>query len=356
MMADLLSRVLLEPRRLEGLSLREWDLVIRQGRKTLLLARLEWICRSEGWLDSVPLQVRHHLEASRRHCERQHREVRWEIDRIRRALASVETPIVLLKGAAYVMAGLPPANGRMFSDIDIMVAHERLPEVEAALALQGWLPQKLDPYDQRYYRTWMHELPPLRQVATGAVLDVHHTITPPTSRGAVDARKLFETVHPVDTARRLFILSPTDLVLHSATHLFQEGEFDHGLRDLVDFDALLRHFGDSAGFWQDLVDRAMELALGRFLYYAIEHARAFLATPVPAPVVAMVDRFRPPRPIRAAMSRLLRVSLRPDHPSCDSRFTGLARWLLFVRGHYLRMPPHLLLPHLLRKGFRRSAA
>jgi hypothetical protein len=32
------------------------------------------------------------------------------------------------------------------------------------------------------------------------------------------------------------------MVLHSATHLFYDGELNHGLRDLVDLDDLLRHF------------------------------------------------------------------------------------------------------------------
>jgi hypothetical protein len=30
--------------------------------------------------------------------------------------------------------------------------------------------------------------------------------------------------------------------------------------------------------------------------------------------------------------------------------TGLARWLLYVRGHYQRMPLRLLVPHLVRKA------
>jgi hypothetical protein len=43
----------------------------------------------------------------------------------------------------------------------------------------------------------------------------------------------------------------------------------------------------------------------------------------------------------------------PDHESCNDRWTGLARWLLFVRSHWLKMPVHLMVPHLLRKAFRR---
>jgi hypothetical protein len=44
----------------------------------------------------------------------------------------------------------------------------------------------------------------------------------------------------------------------------------------------------------------------------------------------------------------------PSHPSCDRAFTGMARNLLYLRGHWLRMPPRLLVPHLLRKAWRRN--
>src|SRR3546814_9997045 len=43
----------------------------------------------------------------------------------------------------------------------------------------------------------------------------------------------------------------------------------------------------------------------------------------------------------------------PDHESCDGSLTAAARWLLYVRAHYLRMPLPLLLPHLLRKSLHR---
>ncbi len=53
------------------------------------------------------------------------------------------------------------------------------------------------------------------------------------------------------------------------------------------------------------------------------------------------------------MSSLLGVALRPDHPHCDGPYTGIARWLLYVRSHHLRMPLYLVVPHLLRKAFMR---
>jgi hypothetical protein len=42
--------------------------------------------------------------------------------------------------------------------------------------------------------------------------------------------------------------------------------------------------------------------------------------------------------------------LRPNHASCDERWTPLARRLLYVRSHWLRMPLPLLVRHLVRKA------
>jgi hypothetical protein len=43
--------------------------------------------------------------------------------------------------------------------------------------------------------------------------------------------------------------------------------------------------------------------------------------------------------------------LAPDHASCADAFTPAARLAAFVRAHWLRMPPHLLIPHLFHKAF-----
>jgi hypothetical protein len=351
---DLLPPLLGAPERMRDLSLAEWELVIRQSRQAQLIARLADDAAAGGFLDALPPAPRAHLEAARRVCRRQHREVRWEVDLIRRALAGIATPIVLLKGAAYLLAGLPAGRGRLFADIDILVDRARLAEVEVALHRGGWIAGDVDPYDQRYYRRWMHELPPLRHIRRNTMIDVHHTITPPTSRFAVDARILLADARPVaDADPALRILAPADLVLHSATHLFQDGEFDHGLRDLVDLDALLRHFGADAAFWPELTARATALGLGRPLYYAAQELRRLFAAPIPAASLAELERFRPGALGGAAMAAILPRALRPDHPSCDDALTGLARWLLYVRAHHLRMPAHLLVPHLARKALMR---
>jgi len=351
MTPDLLSPVWAKPDQRPELTPLQWETILGQARQSRLMGRLAQHHVAHHWLTEVPAQPRLYLEGALRLVDRQHHQVRWEVDCIRRALKHVPGPVVMLKGAAYFVAGLPPRHGRLFSDIDIMVEQERLPEVEGALFRAGWISDERDAYNQRYYRQWMHEIPPLTHVQRRTVIDVHHTITPPTSRFKVDGKKLLERISAVDERGDLFVLAPTDMVLHSAVHLFQEGEFGHGLRDLLDLKDLLQHFEQRAGFWPGLLDRADELGLQIPLFHALFHIQRLFGYRAPPQWMARIEGFSPPAPARIAMAWALGLALRPDHPSCDSRWTGLARWLLYVRSHALRMPIYLLVPHLARKAW-----
>jgi len=347
---DLVASALRDPAALVSWTLAEWDLLVRQARRAQLLARICWLMHERGLLQQVPEQPRAHLEAARVVSDKQDRAIRWEVNRIRHALTRVGIPVILLKGAAYVMAELPSAHGRLFADVDILVPKEKLPEVEAALMMHGWAATLHDAYDQRYYRTWMHELPPMTHVKRETTIDVHHAILPETARLHPDPVKLRAAAQPVPGAQDLQVLAPVDMILHSATHLFSDGELEHGLRDLSDLDGLLRHFSAEADFWQHLASRAQELDLARPLYYALRYTQRILTTPVPDSAVAMAGAGRPSRLLEWLMDALFLRALRPDHASCADFFTPAARGLLYVRSHWLRMPPLLLVRHLLHKA------
>jgi len=344
-----LSAVLAEPNAMADLSGRDWERLFEQARTTNLLARIALVAFDHGHAAKLPPRPRNHLEAARRQAAWQHRTVRWEVDCIRRALAPLATPVILLKGAAYLLADLPAAKGRLFSDVDIMVPRDRLGQVERALFAHGWHIQSIDAYDQRYYREWMHELPPMIHARRQTALDVHHTIAPLTARYPVDAAKLLAARTPIGIAD-FFVLAPADMVLHSIIHLFQEGQFEHGLRDLLDVDDLLRHFGRDPSFWHGLTDRAAEHGLGRPLYYAAQQLRYFLATPMPADFLASLERFRPGGATRSAMDAILRAGIAGHQSQGGHAFADVSRWFLYIRGHYLR----LLIPHLIRKGWHQQ--
>lgn len=345
----LIASVMADPDRLRRYSVGDWELLIRQARAAGLLARLALLIERSGLAATIPQPARWHLDAAVMLAERQAEAVGREVWHLHEALAKLSGPRVLLKGAAYVLAGLPPASGRIFSDVDLLLPRAQLETAEVALLLAGWHATGTDAYDERYYRQWMHEIPPLTHIRRHSTLDLHHAILPLTARTPVDTTALLTRIEPVAGVDGFFVLGREDRVLHSAAHLFHDGELPHGLRDLSDLDLLLRAEDNPASFWTDLIDRGRELGLTRSLYYGVHYARHFFATPVPDDVLGTLAGFAP-RTAARLTDAMFRRALAPVHPSCTDRWTDTARQLAYIRAHWLRMPARLLLPHLFHKA------
>jgi hypothetical protein len=350
--SPLLCAVFIDPRYTLELSLPQWDLLIRQARFAGVLARLGFLLEEEEILAQIPAQPLSHIKSAKIYFERFAISLQWEITCIQEALKAVDVPLVLLKGSAYIAADDKAAKGRSFSDVDILVAEEKLQEVEIALTKAGWMTNNLDPYDQKYYRQWMHEIPPLRHLKRQTSIDVHHNILPKTTRFCPDANKLLANIVKIPE-KNIWVLAPEDRVLHSATHLFHEGEFAMGFRDLSDLDLLLKEFSIQENFWEKLLQRAEELKQQIPLYYALRYTYWILQTPVPEQILKASKQQSPNKIKTKLMDALFLRALMPDHESCNDRWTGLARWLLYVRSHWLKMPVYLMVPHLLRKSVMR---
>jgi hypothetical protein len=348
-MSSVLVDVLLEPRQVADLDIRQYQQLVSQARTCGLLGTLTYILQQIGALDDVPYPVRRHLESGWIVYTKTKQDVAYEIMWLQKALAASGERLVLLKGAAYTQADLPLSFGRTLSDIDIIVPADRIREVETSLNAFGWENGALDDYNERYYRKWMHEIPPLGHKRRGSTLDLHHTILPPTAAPNVDASLLFEEL--VEVKPGVFTLSPRDMVIHSATHLFHEGEFHHGLRDLWDLNRMLRDFPSRDPlFWDGLIVRARELDLSGSLFHGLTYSQQVFSTPIPPGVMEQAGSWL--RALRKpVMDFLFLRAFRPNQPECKLPFTGLALYLLYIRSHYLRMPLYLLLPHLVRKAW-----
>lgn len=349
---SLLIQTLVAPQGIAALRLTEWDLLIRQARHANLVGHLAVLLESRQLLSQVPAQPREHLQSALTVVQRQTQAVQWEVECILRALAEIPHPVILLKGSAYIILQLPFARGRLFSDVDILLPKSALEAAELFLKMHGWITGQHSAYDQRYYRTWMHELPPMTHQKRETELDVHHTILPETARLHPDPRKLLADAVAVTGYHHLQVLAPVDMVLHSATHLFHEGEFDKGLRDLCDLDGLLRHFSPlDAHFWDHLLQRAQDLDLRLPLFYALRYTTQILQTPVPPATLQAATQFAPNAFMLSIMDLLFSRAFKPRHASCDDWLTKPGLWLLFIRSHWLKMPFTLLLRHLFHKAF-----
>ena len=73
--------------------------------------------------------------------------------------------------------------------------------------------------------------------------------------------------------------------------------------------------------------------------------------PVPDSVMTALDAVAPNRATLSLMDRIFTRVLAPAHDSCGDVYTPAARLAAFARAHWLRMPAHLLIPHLFHKAF-----
>lgn len=337
-----LIQILADPKSIVGFQDADWDLSIRQARASGLLATTYHLIDDAKLLAQVPERPRVQLEAAHRIAAR-HREVtQWEVCELYRLMEHIGVPMIVLKGAAYVVADLEAAKGRMFGDVDIMVPRGALDDVERALGRAGWVQENQNAYDDRYYRQWMHEIPARRHMQRGTVLDVHHNILPLTARNKPPACLLWKADLRVNGYSDMYVLSREDMLLHTASHLFCNGEFDRGLRDLYDFYRLAREFSSDPQFWTKVAERAKQLDLVKPLGYAVRYVNRLFGSPLPMAAI--------PDPCAGFKDSLFIRGLMPNHSSAHDIWTSTALFALYVRGHYLRMPLHLLLPHLLYKG------
>jgi hypothetical protein len=336
--ARLLVAALREPSSVVTLDAAGWTALLTAARAERLLGTLAHRVDARA----APPSVARILADARAGAAEERRAALWEAEMARRALAPLGIPVVLLKGTAFVAAGLDAGRGRSIGDLDILVPHDSLPAAEKALRAAGWEWVKEDVYDDSYYRRWMHELPPLIHRERDRMIDVHHTILPPTARPTPDAIALLADAVPLGNG--LSILSHEDIVIHAAAHLFADGDLSGGLRNLWDIDRLCRELADGRDeFYPALIERAAHHKLGRLVLLALRLSHHFYGNPIPGidPALTLSDRL---------FAR--RLLARDGWGRQGYSFT---RFGFYVRSHWLRMPPLMLARHLWTKATRKPA-
>ena len=323
----LLARILRTPGDAAALDAAGWTALIAIARAEQMIGTLAR--RLHG--AAMPPAVARILADARASAEHGRTLALWEAEAARRVLAPLGLPVVLLKGTAFVAAGLMAGQGRSIGDLDILVPRASLDAVERALLANGWEWVKPDAYDDAYYRRWMHELPPLIHRDRDRMIDVHHTILPLTARITPDAEGLLAEAVPLREG--LAMLSRTDVIVHAAAHLFADGDLAGGMRNLWDVHCLIEEFGVAG-----LVERAEHHGLGDAVSRALRLAAALYGDGAP---LSPGDRLC-----------LRRVTARDGWGHATRPWTRLG---FYIRSHWLRMPPAMLARHLWTKWRKQGA-
>ncbi|MEM8694992.1 MAG: nucleotidyltransferase family protein [Pseudomonadota bacterium] len=331
--ARLLIRALTDPASTAVLDADGWTALIAMARGEMLMGSLAH--RLDGL--ALPETAARLCADALRSADHGRRQALWEAEMTRRVLSPLGEPVVLLKGTAYVAAGLSAGVGRSIGDLDILVRRDALDAVERALIDQGgWEWVKEDEYDDAYYRDHMHELPPLIHKDRDRMIDVHHTVLPLTAKPTPDAESMIAESAALEDGLR--ILSPPDMICHAAAHLFADGDLAGGLRNLWDIDRLCRDFGGRDGFWTALGERADRHQLAGPVARALRLAETLYDTPVDGDIAGRG---------RAGDTLCVRRLLARDGWGREAH-KGL-RLAFYIRSHWLRMPPVMLAKHLWTK-------
>jgi hypothetical protein len=345
--SDIFIQLYKEPELALKLQIEQWQSLIFVLRHHQLLARYQFIFERAGIFAALPQYAKHHLTNAKILSEKQHQQVFFEANAIVNAFEFNSAHKIFLKGAAYTLSGQTAGVGRIYSDIDILVDKQNIEQIEKALVLSGWLSEEITKYDDHYYRNWSHEIPPLRHGGRGTVLDVHHNIIPVISGRAPDVSCFYQQVDITKDGYSVF--TPAAMTLHSIVHLFFNDDVKNGFRDLLDLDLLISS-NSSVEYWATLIQLAKETKFETELKLAIRYLRLLLQTSVPDNVLqhlAMPNNLS----VKILDFMYLKVLL-PSHPLVNNPGYGIANFLVACRGHWQKMPIHILIYHLSVKGFR----
>lgn len=327
----------------------QWNELLQQAYNTGLLARVFSMLNEYGLFMSVPTHLRWHFTSANTVFLAHKQDVLLEVEHIEKALKLARITPVFLKGSAYLLDDSKCSKGRLFADIDIFVDKKDLASTEEMLRWHGWSGKKMDEHDEKYYRDWMHEIPPLTNIRTGMTIDVHHNLVPLVSRMSLNSEEIFASVMVNEAGKKT--LSLEDKILHSASHLLLDGEFNHGFRDLHDIYLLIIEYTTKDPiFLCKLQKRALFLGFELIFYYCLKLQQYFFLLPVDERLLAECEEKIGSKYITKIVLRAIIKVLTPDVNNHRSVSFKMASSILFIRSHWLKMPVHILIPHLMYKS------
>lgn len=325
----------------------QWQRIIAAAREQSVLGRLYYLLEKQSLLDSVPTRALNHLKAAYQVAHQQRINVQREIREIGQAFERRSTTPVLLKGAAYSYLDLPCCYGRSFSDIDLLVPPSDLKSSQIALMVKGWVHKKEDEYNKEYYEKWMHEIQPMIHLQRLTVVDLHHNVLPKTNRFHFK----FEALEMREANSGVTTLTPVDLFIHCAIHLFTEGELFHPLRDLTDLSMILDSLELETPI-EHIQKRAKQLGVEEYVGFALLFCLPFSKFKGMSNQIEEILN-------RSIINRLFTLPcyhciFSSDSVSNSSLKFKVSTFILYLRGHLHRMPLKLLLPHLVKKAFMKK--
>lgn len=340
--------LLLAPAKGVSLSPTQWQNAILVLREAKLLAALYHSAIRQSCFEQYPDFAKRHLYSASVYAKRQSDQIRFEAMELRNLLGEIGVTVVFLKGAAYCLKGTLNSQGRICSDLDVLVKQSELEKAEQHLKSNRWVSEQLSDYDEKYYREWAHEVPPLFHVNRATVVDMHHNIYLPVSGRAPNIADFLSGKEKSESG--CFVLDPASMLLHCIIHMMLNEDSSSWMRDLYDIYLLADELMDEKQ-WRNLLLLADKTQFKAELIYCLLALRHYCHYDFPSFVSDFIQAQNLLKKQRFFVRHIIISAIAPEHPLVSSTKTRLAKQLVYLRGHWLKMPLPVLLKHFLIKSF-----
>jgi hypothetical protein len=269
---------------------------------------------------SIPERVLQALEPIVRQTVLRNLRYHAEVAAIARALARDDVDVLMLKGADLIATTYESPSLREMNDIDLLVRREHLALTVAAIGARGYRPHH--EFSIEVETALRHHLTGFEKPGVASI-EIHWTITNPTSAQAIDPASLWARATPMTLGgTRVLTLSREDLLLHLCFHASHQHQLRFGLRPFCDIAALVAREGAHLD-WPGLAERARTWRWERGVYLTLRLTRDLVGGAIPdAALDALKPAQVPTRILDAARAQVFAAAETDDLQPGIARLTS----------------------------------
>ena len=293
-------------------------------RRVMRHKMLPWLCRELP--EAIPEQFLNTVHALCQTNARRNLALTRELLALMALLDRAGLPALAYKGPVLAQRLYGELGMRQFSDLDLLLPPDSIPEVRRVLTAAGY--RRVQPHSalsERQEKAFLKDEWEYHFVSPHSVfIEIHWRLLPP----EMGASALFETVwgdtQAIDLlGTRVQTLGQEDMLLflclHGAQHRWAQLEL------ALNIDQLIR--GSHLWYWERIRERAQAAGVARLVRLALCLAQCLFETPLPSQVEQEIKSDRTlPRLVVEAMGRL--TASAPKNVWANARFDlrGRERW------------------------------
>lgn len=312
-----------------------WTELLQHARSLGLTAQLQALFVRHQLLEELPATVQKHFAWGWRYYQKQRASLFYELMQLEPVLAQANYPCVLLKGAAYQALGLTVSEGRLYSDIDLLVSRQQLSDCKAKLFFAGFFEPAMSDYDKHFYLELSHENPPLYHIKRGTALDLHFALFPQAGRKNLKTEAVFTNASLIEGSC-FRVPSLSYLYIHAAIHFFWQEEQHKLVKDLIDLDLLYSQLAEQQLLSQLINDSEQFGALEPVINTLLLIEKLFNRS-LPDEIATLLSQ-SPQRRDTARSLLLLQLQ-----PGVKAKIAGV---LWYLRGYRHKMHWRVLIRHI----------